>query len=204
MLLNEIMGSCAESCGLNKKLKKNERYFDLDCKLMKEEVKYLLHRLNEFDSAEDQSLRSAKYKDKRREYKSLIKRKKTYENKKKLDIADDFRNKDFKMFWNYLKNDSGKGNVNTQFVPEANSWPDYLNNLEGDCVDLQEVAHTPEMVIYPMREHDYDLVGDVNGKEIKSIFKNLEGGTATGADGIPILLFQNFSFHFDADNCSSL
>ena len=76
MLLNEIMGSCAESCGLTKKLKQNEGYFDLDCKLMKEEVKYLLNRLNEFDGAEDQSLRLAKYKDKRREYKSLIKRKK--------------------------------------------------------------------------------------------------------------------------------
>ena len=43
---------------------------------MKEEAKYLLNRLNEFDSAEDQSLRLAKYKDKRREYKSLIIRKK--------------------------------------------------------------------------------------------------------------------------------
>ncbi|KAK2701556.1 hypothetical protein QYM36_019800 [Artemia franciscana] len=30
------------------------------------------------------------------------------------------------------------------------------------------------MVIYPMREHDYDLVDDVNGQEIKSIFKNLK------------------------------
>ncbi|KAK2710048.1 hypothetical protein QYM36_013648 [Artemia franciscana] len=48
------------------------------------------------------------------------------------------------------------------------------------------------MVIYPMREHDYDLVGDVNGQEIKSIFKNLKGGTAAGVDGIPILLFKNF------------
>ncbi|KAK2707160.1 hypothetical protein QYM36_014993 [Artemia franciscana] len=48
------------------------------------------------------------------------------------------------------------------------------------------------MVIYPMREHDYDLVGDVNGQEIKSIFKNLKGGTAVGVDGIPILLFKNF------------
>ena len=43
---------------------------------MKEEAKYLLNRLNEFDSAEDQSLKLAKYKDKRREYKILIKRKK--------------------------------------------------------------------------------------------------------------------------------
>ncbi|KAK2727029.1 hypothetical protein QYM36_007773 [Artemia franciscana] len=34
------------------------------------------------------------------------------------------------------------------------------------------------MVIYPMREHDYDLVDDVNGQEIKSIFKNLKSGTA--------------------------
>ena len=76
MLLNEIMDNCAESCGLTKKLKKNERYFDLGCKLMKEEVKYLLNCLNEFDSAEDQSMRLAKYKDKRREYKSLIKRRK--------------------------------------------------------------------------------------------------------------------------------
>ncbi|KAK2701826.1 hypothetical protein QYM36_019538 [Artemia franciscana] len=48
------------------------------------------------------------------------------------------------------------------------------------------------MVIYPMREHDYDLVGDVNGQEIKSIFKNLKGGTAAGVDGISILLFKNF------------
>ncbi|KAK2724297.1 hypothetical protein QYM36_000970 [Artemia franciscana] len=47
------------------------------------------------------------------------------------------------------------------------------------------------MVIYPMREHDYDLVGDVNRQEIKSIFKNLKGGTAAGVDGIPILLFKN-------------
>ncbi|KAK2714818.1 hypothetical protein QYM36_009129 [Artemia franciscana] len=30
------------------------------------------------------------------------------------------------------------------------------------------------MVIYPMREHDYDLVGYVNDQEIKSIFKNLK------------------------------
>ncbi|KAK2707907.1 hypothetical protein QYM36_015555 [Artemia franciscana] len=160
---------------------------------MKEEAKYLLNRLNEFDSAEDQSLKLANYKDKRREYKSLIKRKKKeYEHKKKLDIADDFRNKDFKKFWGYIKNDCGRRNVNTQAVPEADSWPDYLNNLEGVCADLQEVAHTPEMVIYPMREHDYDLVGDVNGQEIKSIFKNLKGGTAAGVDGIPILLFKNF------------
>ena len=43
---------------------------------MKEEAKHLLNRLNGFDSAEDQSLKFAKYKDKRREYKSLIKRKK--------------------------------------------------------------------------------------------------------------------------------
>ena len=193
MLLNEIMGSCAESCGLTKKLKKNEGYFDLDCKLIKEEAKYLLNSLNEFDSAEDQSLKLAKYKDKRREYKSLIKRKKKeYENKKKLAIAGDFRNKDFKKFWGYIKNDSGRRNVNTHAVPEADSWPDYLNNLEGVCADLQEVTHTPEMVIYLMREHDSDLVGDMNGQEIKSIFKNLKGGTAAGVDGIPIFLFKNF------------
>ncbi|KAK2710705.1 hypothetical protein QYM36_012022 [Artemia franciscana] len=48
------------------------------------------------------------------------------------------------------------------------------------------------MVIYPMREHDYDLVGDVNGQDIKLIFKNLKRGTAAGVDGIPILLFKNF------------
>ncbi|KAK2727768.1 hypothetical protein QYM36_008304 [Artemia franciscana] len=42
------------------------------------------------------------------------------------------------------------------------------------------------------KEHDYDLVGDVNSQEIKSIFKNLKGGTAAGVDGIPILLFKNF------------
>ena len=64
--------------------------------------------------------------------------------------------------------------------------------MEGDCVNLQEVAHTQEMVIYPMREHDYDLVGNVNGQKIKSIFKNLKGGTAAGVDGIPINLFKNF------------
>ena len=64
--------------------------------------------------------------------------------------------------------------------------------MEGDCVDLKEVAHTPEMVIYPMKEHDYDLVGDVNGQEIKSIFKNLKGGTTAGVEVIPILLFKNF------------
>jgi len=51
-----------------------QRYFDLDCKLLKEEVKYLLSRLNECESTKDQSLRLAKYKDKRREYKSLIKK----------------------------------------------------------------------------------------------------------------------------------
>ena len=41
-----------------------------------------------------------------------------------------------------------------------------------------------------MREHDYDLVGDVNGQEIKLVFNNLKGGTAVGVDGIPIL-FKN-------------
>ena len=56
--------------------------------------------------------------------------------------------------------------------------------MEGDCVDLQEVAHNPKEFIYPMREHDYDLVGYVNGQEIKSIFKNLKGGIAAGVDGI--------------------
>ena len=44
---------------------------------MKEEVKYLLNRLNESESAEDQSLRLAKYKDKRREHKILTKEKET-------------------------------------------------------------------------------------------------------------------------------
>ncbi|KAK2702361.1 hypothetical protein QYM36_019012 [Artemia franciscana] len=48
------------------------------------------------------------------------------------------------------------------------------------------------MVIYPMREHDDDLVGDVNGQETKSIFRNLKCGTAAGVDGIPIKLFKNF------------
>ena len=64
--------------------------------------------------------------------------------------------------------------------------------MEGDCVDLQEVAHTPEMVIYPTIEHDFDLVGDVNGQEIKSIFKNLKGGTVAGVDGTSIKLFNTF------------
>jgi len=76
--------------------------------------------------------------------------------------------------------------------------------LEGDCADLQDVAHIPEMVIYPMREHGYDLGGDVNGQEIKSIFKNLKGGTAAGVDGIPIKLFKEFIFHSNADKCSSV
>jgi len=40
---------------------------------MKGEGRYLLNCLNECESAEDQRLRLAKYKDKRREYKSLIK-----------------------------------------------------------------------------------------------------------------------------------
>jgi len=64
--------------------------------------------------------------------------------------------------------------------------------LEGDCVDLQEIAHTPETVIYLMREHNYDLVGDVNGQEIKLVFKNLKGATAAGVEGKPIKLFKNF------------
>ena len=38
-----------------------------------------------------------------------------------------------------------------------------------------------------MREHDYDLVGDVNGQDIKLVFKKLKGGTAVGVDGIPIM-----------------
>ena len=64
--------------------------------------------------------------------------------------------------------------------------------MEGDCVDLQEIAHIPETVIYPMREHDYDLVGDKNGQEVKLVFKNLKGGTAADVEGIPIKLFKNF------------
>jgi len=28
---------------------------------------------------------------------------------------------DFKKFWGYIRNDSGKGKVNTQVVPEADS-----------------------------------------------------------------------------------
>ena len=62
-------------CPVKKKEKKrkNVRYYDLDCKLMKGEGRYLLNCLNECESAEDQRLRLAKYKDKRREYKSLIK-----------------------------------------------------------------------------------------------------------------------------------
>ncbi|KAK2702918.1 hypothetical protein QYM36_018501 [Artemia franciscana] len=48
------------------------------------------------------------------------------------------------------------------------------------------------MVIYPMRKHDYNLVGDVNDQEIKLVFKNFKGGTAAGVDGIPIKLFKNF------------
>ena len=95
-------------------------------------------------------------------------------------------------FWGLIQNDSGKGKVNTQVVLEADSWIDYLKKLEGNCVDLYKIAHTPATVIYPMREHDYDLVGDVNGQEIKLVFKNLKGGTAVGVDGIPIKLFKNF------------
>ena len=48
------------------------------------------------------------------------------------------------------------------------------------------------MVIYPMREQDYDLVGDVNDKDIKLVFKNLKGGSAVGVDGTPVKLFKNF------------
>ena len=76
MQLNETMGCCAESCGLTEKLRKNDRYFDLDFNLMKGEVKYLLNHLNECESTEDQSLRLAKYEDKRREYIGLIKKEK--------------------------------------------------------------------------------------------------------------------------------
>ena len=64
--------------------------------------------------------------------------------------------------------------------------------MEGDCADLQEVVHTPEMVNCPMREHDYDLVGNVNGQEIKLVFNNFKGYTAAGVDGTPIKLFKNF------------
>lgn len=76
MELNEIICSCAASCNLNKNENKNERYFDLECKLMKEKVRYLLNLLKECDKPEEQSLRLAEYKDKRRDYKRLIKRKK--------------------------------------------------------------------------------------------------------------------------------
>ncbi|KAK2714086.1 hypothetical protein QYM36_008620 [Artemia franciscana] len=43
-----------------------------------------------------------------------------------------------------------------------------------------------------MREHNYDLVGDVYGQEIKLVFKNLKGATAAGVEGKPIKLFKNF------------
>ena len=43
---------------------------------MKEKVRYLLSHLKECDKPEEQSLRLAEYKDKRRDYKRLIKRKK--------------------------------------------------------------------------------------------------------------------------------
>ena len=77
-------------------------------------------------------------------------------------------------------------------APDANSWPDYLESLEGDCAEIQEVAHTTEMVVYPMKEHDYDLVGEVSNDEVKFVFKNLKGGSAAGVDGVPITLFKNF------------
>ncbi|KAK2720857.1 hypothetical protein QYM36_004664 [Artemia franciscana] len=48
------------------------------------------------------------------------------------------------------------------------------------------------MVNCPMREHDYDLVGNVNGQEIKLVFNNFKGYTAAGVDGTPIKLFKNF------------
>ena len=72
MQSNEINGSCAESCGLTIIVRKNVQYFDLDYKLMKGELRYLLIRLNLCESAEDQSMKLALYKNKRREYNSLI------------------------------------------------------------------------------------------------------------------------------------
>ena len=40
-----------------------------------------------------------------------------------------------------------------------------------------------------MREHDYDLVGDMNGQEINLVFKNLKDATGVGVEGKPIKLF---------------
>ena len=126
MQLNEIMDSCSESCVLSKKRRKNVRYYDLDCKIMKGEGRYLLNCLNECESAEDQRLRLAKYKDKRREYKSLIKwRKKSIRISRNWTLLMILRKKKFlRSFFCYLRNDSGKGKFNTQFVLEADSSSD--------------------------------------------------------------------------------
>ena len=86
------MSSFAESCGLPKKNKKEWAilWFGLQ---VNERGSDIFIELVEWIWKQGRSkFELTKYKDKRREYESLIKwEKEEYENKKKLDIGDDFR-----------------------------------------------------------------------------------------------------------------
>lgn len=59
-------------------------------------------------------------------------------------------------------------------IPAADTWPGYLENLEGECIELSK-ENQSDFALFPMREKDYDSVRDVSSEEIRKVVRNLKG-----------------------------
>ena len=79
-----------------------------------------------------------RFKEKSREYKKMINRKsleKLREEHKELEQAFNLGNT--KDAWSKMKSNDDKRKALSD-IPAADTWPGYLENLEGECIELSK------------------------------------------------------------------
>ena len=179
--LSSVTYNCAQkSEWLNNKI--NVNFFDNEYKVKKKYLEALLEAIKNYSSSEENHELLLIFKEKRRECKRLIKRKKWQklrEEQKKLEQAFNLGNT--KDFWSKMKKYD-------QISQRPRS--SYLESIEGECIESSK-ENWSDFVLFPMREKDYDLVREVSSEEIRKVVRNMKGRSGPSDDYLKLCLQVN-------------
>lgn len=158
-----------------------KRWYDKDCLLKKREARRALHKLQRNTSQETKS----DYKQKRNEYKALMKdKRKLYRKETHQALLDN--KQDSNKFWDTVRRARQKRSQHAKI--DINTWQTHFEQVLGsakpagdentESVESVETSQDREEIYIPL------LDDPITESEVRGAIKNLKGGKAPGLDNI--------------------
>ena len=155
------------------------KWFDSECKVTKRNVRIKLSNFRKTKKEEDRM----DYVKNRKEYKLLIKQKKSGYNKDKARQLASLKNQP-RQFWREVKELTGNRSSSTSNNISTMQWFEYFSNLfQVEAIhsvqDISTELNTTELDI-----HDRDIEEEITENEVRAAVGNMKNGKAQGVDGI--------------------